>query len=184
VFQIDVVKINWDVVYVAMVVHVCCKGLLPIFHLCFLDAYCKCVYLDVVYVSHICCMYFIWIFHMFAMVFKCFHVFFQVFHKHVSSVLSAFRRMLQLQLLHLDVLKADQVLHLSSSPSTTSYRCVLLALARHPYDAVPGSFRIGGAAPFPSCHSGEAGPAWSARHGVQRASVRPDIRALTLPILI
>ena len=34
----------------------------------------------------------------------------QVFHMHVSSVLSAFRRMLQV--LHLDVSKVDRVLHL------------------------------------------------------------------------
>ena len=31
-------------------------------HLCFPDACCKCVYLDVAYVSHIRCMCFIWIF--------------------------------------------------------------------------------------------------------------------------
>jgi hypothetical protein len=58
-FQMDVVKVDPDVAYVAMVVHVCCKGLLPMFHLCFLDACCKCVYLNVVYVSHKCCMCFI-----------------------------------------------------------------------------------------------------------------------------
>jgi hypothetical protein len=37
-------------------------------------------------------------------------VFFPVFHKHVSSVSSIFRRILQV--LHLDVLKLDQVLHM------------------------------------------------------------------------
>ena len=76
-----------------MVVHVCCKCLLPIFHLCFPDTCCKCVYLDVAYVSHIRCMCFIWKLCMVAMVFKCFQMFFQVFQKHVSSVLTAFRRM-------------------------------------------------------------------------------------------
>jgi hypothetical protein len=49
-FQIDVAKVDYDV---AMVVHICCKGLLPMFHLCFLDVYSKCVYLDVAYVLHI-----------------------------------------------------------------------------------------------------------------------------------
>jgi hypothetical protein len=34
VFQMDVSKVDRDVAYVAMVVHVCCKGLLPMFHLC------------------------------------------------------------------------------------------------------------------------------------------------------
>jgi hypothetical protein len=52
-------KIDRDVEFVAMVVHLYCKGLLPMFHLCFSDAYCKCVYLDVAYVSQICCICFI-----------------------------------------------------------------------------------------------------------------------------
>jgi hypothetical protein len=47
---------------------------------------------------------------MFAMVFKHFYVFFQVFQKHVSSVSSIFRRMLQV--LQLYVLKLDRVLHM------------------------------------------------------------------------
>ena len=55
-FQIDIAKVDRDFAYVAMVVHVCCKGLLPMFHLYFLNARCKCVYLDVAYVSHIRCM--------------------------------------------------------------------------------------------------------------------------------
>ena len=42
----DVVKVYQDVAYVAMVVHVCCKGLLPMFHLCFPDVCRKCVYLE------------------------------------------------------------------------------------------------------------------------------------------
>jgi hypothetical protein len=63
-----------------------------------------------------------------------------------------------LQLLHLDVSKADWVLYLSS-PSIASSRCVLLsALVEHPYNVVAGSFQIGGAAPFPSCHSGARAP--------------------------
>jgi hypothetical protein len=47
---------------------------------------------------------------MFAMVFKRFYVFFQVFQKHVSNVSSIFRCMLQV--LHLDVSKLDRVLHM------------------------------------------------------------------------
>jgi hypothetical protein len=35
VFQMDVANENRNVVYVAMVVHVCCKGLFSMFHLCF-----------------------------------------------------------------------------------------------------------------------------------------------------
>ena len=44
--------------------------------------------------------------------FQVFHVFFQVFQMHVSNVSSAFIRMLQV--LYLDVLKVNRVLHLSS----------------------------------------------------------------------
>ena len=69
-----------DVVYVTMVVHVCCKRLFPMFHLFFQTYVCKCVYLDVAYVSHICCMRFICMWRMVAMAFKCvLGVFFKCF---------------------------------------------------------------------------------------------------------
>ena len=71
-FFTDVAKVDRDAAYVAMVMHVCCKLLFPMFHLFFLDVYCKYVYLDVAYVSHICYKCFIWILCMFVMVFKCF----------------------------------------------------------------------------------------------------------------
>jgi hypothetical protein len=35
VFHMDVAKVDRDVAYVAMVVHLCCKHLLPMFHLFF-----------------------------------------------------------------------------------------------------------------------------------------------------
>jgi hypothetical protein len=97
----DITKVDQDVAYVAMVAHVYCKGLLPMFHLCVsgrtlqvcLSRCCICFthmlhafYLDVAYSCND---------------FKCF----QVFRKHVSSVSSAFR--LMLQLLYLDILKVD-----------------------------------------------------------------------------
>jgi hypothetical protein len=131
VFQMDVAKVNRDVAYVAMVVHVCCKGLSLMFHLCFLDTCCKCVYLDVAYVSHIRC--------------NCcagcngFQFFFKCFRSVFPSVSSAFRRMLQL--LYLDVSEADRVLHLSSPPSAASSRCVLLPMPiGHPYGVAARSF--------------------------------------------
>jgi hypothetical protein len=65
-----VTKVDRDVAYVAIVVHVCCKHLFPMFHLFFSDVCCKCVYLDVAYVSHIYCKCFILMLCMFAMVFK------------------------------------------------------------------------------------------------------------------
>jgi hypothetical protein len=61
----------------------------------------------------------------FAMVFQVFSRYFlKVFHKHVSSVSSAFRRVLQA--LHLDVPKVNQVLHLFRCFSAASPRCLLL----------------------------------------------------------
>jgi hypothetical protein len=58
VFQMDIIKVDRDVAYVAMVVHVCCKASVPNVLFVFSDVRCKCVYLDVAYVSHICCKYF------------------------------------------------------------------------------------------------------------------------------
>jgi hypothetical protein len=85
VFYVDIVKVDRDIAYVAMVVHVCCKLLFPMFHL-FSNVCCKCVYLDVVYVSHTCCKCFICILRVFSMVssvfqmfLKCFIRMFQVF---------------------------------------------------------------------------------------------------------
>jgi hypothetical protein len=52
-------KVDWDVAYVAMAIHVCCKCLFQMFHLCVLDACCKCIYLNAAYVSPICCKRFI-----------------------------------------------------------------------------------------------------------------------------
>ena len=75
-FHEDVAKVDQDVAYVAMAVYVYCKCLLPMFYLCFSDACCKCVYLNVAYVSRIRCMCFICLLHMVAVVFKCFQLFF------------------------------------------------------------------------------------------------------------
>jgi hypothetical protein len=94
-------KSRCDVAYVAMVVHICCKFLLSMFHLCFY-ACCKCVYLDVAYVSHIDYKCFIWMLCMFASVF---HVFLQVFHTHILNVSFVFRCMFQV--FHRNVLKLD-----------------------------------------------------------------------------
>jgi hypothetical protein len=53
VFHMNIAKGERDVVYAAVVVHVCCKFLFLMFHQ-FSDVCCKCVYLNVAYVSHIC----------------------------------------------------------------------------------------------------------------------------------
>ena len=83
-FRIDVAKIDRDVAYVAMVVHVYCKPLFLMFHLFFRHILQVCLS-DVAYVSYICCKRFIWMLHVFAMIFKCFQVFLQLFQTHVSK---------------------------------------------------------------------------------------------------
>ena len=64
-FQADISKVDWDVAYVAMVVHVCCKRLSPLFHLLFVHAYFKCFrrMSQVFYLSSfVCCKCCIWMF--------------------------------------------------------------------------------------------------------------------------
>jgi energy-converting hydrogenase Eha subunit C len=51
----DVAKVDRDVSYVTMVVHLCYKRPFSMFHLSFSDVCCKCVYLEVAYASRICC---------------------------------------------------------------------------------------------------------------------------------
>ena len=64
-----------------------------------------------------CCIYFTYILEVFSACcvrfcnsFKCFYVFFQVFHMHASCISSDFRRMLQVY--YLNISKVDRVLHL------------------------------------------------------------------------
>jgi hypothetical protein len=66
VFQMDVAKVDRNV---AMVIHVCHKGLLPMFHLCFRT------YIASVFIWMLYCMCFISMLRMFANVFKCFKLF-------------------------------------------------------------------------------------------------------------
>jgi hypothetical protein len=89
-FHMDVVKVDRDAAYAAMVVHICCKLLFPPCFICFFaNACCKCVYLYVAYVLHICCKCFICFFLQahFASVFICM---LHMFHTYVVSVLSGY----------------------------------------------------------------------------------------------
>jgi hypothetical protein len=86
-FYTDVAKVDQDVAYVAMVVHICCKSMSPMFHLFFkrmlqacLFECCICFHTYVASVLSGCCA-------CFAMVFK---YFLQVFQIHVSNILSVF----------------------------------------------------------------------------------------------
>ena len=60
VFHVDVAKVDRDVAHVAMVVHVCCKLLFPMFNLCFLQTYVTSV--------------FIWMMHMFNAMLQMFYL--------------------------------------------------------------------------------------------------------------
>jgi hypothetical protein len=71
VFHVDVVKVNRDVTYAAMVIHVCCKRLFQMFQL--FRRKLHMFYLGVAYISHLCFKCFIWILHMFSHICcKCF----------------------------------------------------------------------------------------------------------------
>jgi hypothetical protein len=75
VFHMDVAKVDRDVAYVAMLVHV--YGMLQTFvsniSSVFSYACCKCVYLDVAYILQICCNVLSGCCVCFAIVFKCFY---------------------------------------------------------------------------------------------------------------
>jgi hypothetical protein len=74
-FQMDVAKVDRDVTYVSMVVHVCCKCPLPMFHLYF-RTYVASVFIWMLYMFHAyvacilsgCCL----CLQMFSSVFRCF----------------------------------------------------------------------------------------------------------------
>jgi hypothetical protein len=72
----SVAKVDWDVAYVAMVVHICCKLLLPMFHL-FFQMHVASVFIWILHMfSHICCKCSIWMLRMFC---NGFQVFLDVF---------------------------------------------------------------------------------------------------------
>jgi hypothetical protein len=66
---------------------------------------------------------FIWMSYVLQWLFKCFHMFLQVFRTHVLSVSSVFKRILQM--FHIDVSKVDRVLCIlqHDSPATTCCSC-------------------------------------------------------------
>jgi hypothetical protein len=92
-FRMDLTKVNRDVAYVAIVVHVCYECLLSMF------------YLFSTYVASVlswCCVCLQW--------FLSFFMSLQAFQTHVSNVSTVFRRILRV--LHLNFSKVDRVLHM------------------------------------------------------------------------
>jgi hypothetical protein len=103
VFHIDIAKVDRDVAYIAMAVHICCKLLFPIFDLFFQT-----------YVAIV----FIWMLHMF-------HTYVVSIYLYVRYVLQWF----QVQVLHLSgCFKSRSRIASSSSSSATSPRYLLLLL--------------------------------------------------------
>ena len=68
-FHMDVAKVDWDVAYVAMLIHVCCKRLFPMFHL---------------FVQTYVVRMFIWMVHMF-------HTYVAIFYLDVAYVYNGFK---------------------------------------------------------------------------------------------
>jgi hypothetical protein len=72
IFHMDVAKVDSNVAYVAMVVHVCCKLLFPMFHL-FFQTYVASLFIWMLHMfDTYACKCFIWILHMLCNSFKCF----------------------------------------------------------------------------------------------------------------
>jgi hypothetical protein len=102
VFHVDVAKVDQDVAYVAMVIHICCKHLFLMFQL--FQTYDAHVYLGVAYVSHLCCKCFIQMLHRLhtyvASVSSrcciCFAIATHVFYTYVASVSTIFGHILQM----------------------------------------------------------------------------------------
>ena len=78
VFHTNVVKVDRDVAYVAMVVHIYCKLLFPMFHQSYVaNVFIRMLHIFHTYVSYICCVRFIWMLcslQWFQMFFWCFIV--------------------------------------------------------------------------------------------------------------
>jgi hypothetical protein len=84
VFCMDVVKVDRDVAYVAMVAHVCCNRLFSMFHLFFRRMMLVCLSGYCIYLTHMLQVFYLdvtYVLQWFSSVFcKCFRHMFQVFH--------------------------------------------------------------------------------------------------------
>ena len=90
----DIAKVDRDVIYVAIVVHLCWKGLFPMFHLFFRRMLQVCLSGCCICFTHMLQLFYLDVAYVLQWVSRVFHVFF-VFHTHVSSVSSIFFCMLK-----------------------------------------------------------------------------------------
>jgi hypothetical protein len=121
----DIAKVDPDVAYIAIVIHVCCKRLFQMFHL--FSNYVASIFLDVAYVPHKCvasvlsrcCIYLQWL----SSIFQVFQICYKSF--------SCFGRILQV--FRLDVAKVDMGLYMLqwNPPATaTCSSCWVAAVGR------------------------------------------------------
>jgi hypothetical protein len=148
VFHTDVAKVDHDAVHVVMAIHVCFKYMLQMFHLFQTNVASvlsgRYIYMHVASICFKCfsvfhtyiCKHFILTLHMFAMVFKCF---WDVFASVSDACFKCFICFFMLQLLHMDISKVAQVLHMgcaweAAGRRTTFGQCGPIAggLAREP----------------------------------------------------
>jgi hypothetical protein len=137
------------------VASVCFECFRCMFHLCFSDACCKCVYLDVAYVPHICCMCFIW---MFAYGFNGFQVFSEACFK-CFNCLQTYVAIVVFWCFKSRSGVASLLPTLCCIISPSADRASIWHRGR----VLPNRRRY---ASFPSCRSGGAGPTWSAKRSV------------------
>jgi hypothetical protein len=135
---------------VVMVVHVCCKRLLSMFHLFFRMCVARVFYLDVVYVLHICCKCFYLVLACICNGFKCF------FRCFFASVLDAFKCFIYFRMyvasVVLGCLKSRSGVASPSSPSVASPRCLLVFYCLASFSDYGG----GAAGPVEEVHRGMA----------------------------
>jgi hypothetical protein len=179
-FSMDVTKVDPNIVYVAMVLHVCCKLLFPMFHL-FLQMYVASVFMWMLHMFHTyvaCVLYGCCVclqrFQVFLRCFcKCFRYIFQVFH--ISSYIhcKCCFRMFQKQIGCCISLLAFCCLASVSPPPGVGWASDTTPWSGH----TMGPFEpkaLAGAAPSPSSRrSGGTNRAWGAQNGVQARG--PDV---------
>jgi hypothetical protein len=89
VFHMDVAKVDRDVAYVAMVVDVCCKLLLLMFHLFSRHMLQMCLFGCCIYLTRMLQVFYLDVVYVLQWLFMCFWVFLHVFKTHVSNISSS-----------------------------------------------------------------------------------------------
>jgi uncharacterized membrane protein YgcG len=169
VFHMDVAKRDQDVVYVAMVVHVCCKSLFLMFHLFSRRMLQVCLSRCCICFTHLLQVFYLDIAYILQLFFKCFQVFFQVFQTYVANASAV-----------LDICCKSISSDVARDPPATAACCSYWGTAEKAQMSGGGS---GGGASSPRMGSSGAGsggtaPKWARETECRRE--RPDVRVLAL----